>query len=84
MRLACDGWFGCGRVLRARAGIVGGAGRGLGGGQRMAGGRMAAVASSASSGRFRRKHPIGQRLGEVGLEIVTGLGPAGDVPLGPQ
>ena len=46
--------------------------------------RMAAVASSASSGRFRRKHPIGQRLGEVGLEIVTGLGPAGDVPLGPQ
>lgn len=46
--------------------------------------RMAAAASSASGGRFRRKHPTGQRLGEVGFGDRDGLGTAGDVPLGPS
>ena len=45
---------------------------------------MAATALSANSGRLRRKHPIGQRLGEVGFEIMTALGPAGALPAGPQ
>ena len=51
-KVACDGWFGRGRALRARAGIVDGTGCGPGSGQHAAGGPDSCGRLTGLSGRF--------------------------------
>jgi len=66
-RVACDGWFGCGRALRAHAGIVDGAGRGPGGGQQAAGGPGGCGRLTGPIGCF------GGRLGGVLAQAEQGV-----------
>ena len=90
-RVACDGWFGRGRVRRARAGIAAGVGGGPGGGQQVAGcpdgcGRLAGLRGrfgGSFSGVLAQAQQGVDVAGEGGREGTgdvhgVGQGPGGD------